>query len=270
MKSYNLKALFLSFAFMALSTLPVYCEQGNGLIEYSYGSYGDFGASDIGIPMLWPPLVKIYQDGKIIFYVKADDKFYVGQIEAEQLERLKKKLKQQQFLRQSRFIEMKGDFINIHGGVSYIRYLDGDNEVLLSTEASPRGGTWVKIIKLIREYLPVKYSLYYPEKIGLQSWEDKDSVGQSAPPAWPFSKEVQLSSKPETISNPEIIRYLFERLEGSFSFFNWEFREEGKRYVMVLEKVPSWYNDGNLKFALAQLRWDWKNKQKEKEGAANK
>jgi len=39
---------------------------------------------------------------------------------------------------------------------------------------------------------------------------------------------------------------------------------------MVLEKVPGWYNDAHLEFALAQLKWDWKNKRKEKERAANK
>lgn len=271
MKAQSCKLLLplLILLFIGLAS-PAYCGQlDNNLIEYSYGSYGDASA-DIGIPMLWPPLVKIYQDGRIIFHVKSDNRFYVGQIEAHRLNDLKSKLAKQSYLRQSRFIEMKGDFINVHGGLSYIRYLDGDSEVLLSTEVSPRGGSWMKIIKLVRSYLPNKYSPYYPEKIELHGWGDTSGGTRDEPPVWPYSKEVRLSSKPETISNPEIIRYLFERLEGSFSFFAWDFREDGKRYALVLEKVPNWYNDGDLKIALAQLKWEWKDKQKEKKEAANK
>jgi hypothetical protein len=277
MKLYNLKALFAFFIFLSWVTLPVYCApRDNSLIEYSYGSYGN-GDSGIGMPMLWPPLVKIYQDGKVIFYVKADNKFYAGQIEAKPFEQLKKKLKRQQFLQQSRFIEMKGGFINEHGGVSYIRYLDGDGEIILSTEVHPRGGTWMKIINLIREYLPKKYSPYYPNEIQLDIWFESNKLSLSNSPAWPFSEKMRLagtvnSSKPvpelsrlhsETVMDREVVRYLFDRLEASFSFYVWEFGENGITYYLELSKVPGWYNDDNLKFSLAQLKWEWKREREE-------
>lgn len=188
-----LQLLFISFLLL-LTTSAAFCgPKDRNLIEYSYGSYGD-GSSEIGMPMLWPPLVKIYQDGRIIFYSKNDNKFYAGNIDSQRLERLKKKFANEEFLQKSRFIEMKGGLINIHGGLSYIRYLDGDNEVLISTEVSPRGGTWMRIINSVRNCLPDKRVVFYPEKIEVETWEDTSKLPSlTEPTAWPFGDKVRLS-----------------------------------------------------------------------------
>ena len=60
---------------------------------------------------------------------------------------------------------------------------------------------------------------YYPDAIGVGTAEDSSDVTDPDPPQWPFSKQLQLRLKLKTISDPEIIRYLFDRLHGIFSFY---------------------------------------------------
>lgn len=205
--------------------------------------------------MLWPPTVKVYQDGKIIHFESKEKGFYVSRLEAQVLESLKKRLSSEQYLRKSRFIDMEGDFINVHGGVSYIRYLDGDKEILLATEVIPRKGPWVDLTELIWSYMPEDHTrLYYPDAIGLQTWEDDSDVADPDPPMWPFSKQLPLRLKPKMISDPEIIRYLFDRLKGVFSFYVWDFKDEGKRYSIALVNVPGWFEQKYINKALAKVR----------------
>lgn len=223
--------------------------------------------------MLWPPVTKVYQDGRIIFYSPKDRKFFAGNVEPKRLERLKRQLADEKFLKDSRFVEMKGDPINIHGGISYIRYLDGDDEVLISTDVRPRGGKWQGIVNSVRDCLPREYAVFYPETIVVHTWVDTSSRPLSTKPtAWPFSDRVKLSADLKSISSKEIVRFLFDGLEGSFSFFAWDFIESGTRYSMALESAPDWYNDDGLEIALAQLRWEWGEHQKEREvnGRSNK
>ena len=51
---------------------------------------------------------------------------FISHLTPEQLDSLKKRLANEKYLWRNRFIEMEGDQINVHGGVSYIRYLDGE------------------------------------------------------------------------------------------------------------------------------------------------
>ncbi len=134
------------------SLFPIYAGlRDNNLIEFSRGSYGNMSRK----AMLWRPFVKIYQDGKIIHYEGDEDRrFYLSQLEPQQLESLKKRLAGEKYLWRSRFIEMEGDDINVQGGVSYIRYLDGNKEILLATDVKPRGGPWVQLTETIWEYVP--------------------------------------------------------------------------------------------------------------------
>ena len=61
----------------------------NNLIEFSHGSYSNMSQK----ALLWPPLVKIYQDGKVIHYEGDEDgRFFVSHLTAEQLNSLKKRL----------------------------------------------------------------------------------------------------------------------------------------------------------------------------------
>ena len=205
--------------------------------------------------MLWPPFVKIYQDGKVIHFDSEEKKFYFSRLDAQALDSLKKRLSSEHYLWKSRFIEMDGDDINVHGGVSYIRYLDGDKEILLATEVRPRTGRWAQLTEVIWSYLPADHKqLYYPDAIGLQTWEDESDVSDPDPPLWPFSKQLQVRLKPKTISNPEVIRYMFDRLHGIFSFFVWDFKDNDKRYSMALTKVPGWFEQKYINKALAKVR----------------
>jgi len=87
---------------------------GQQLIEFSRGSYGNMSVR----AMLWPPFVKIYQDGKVIHFESEEKGFYLSHLDAQALDSLKKRLSSEHYLYKSRFIEMPGDEINVHGGVS--------------------------------------------------------------------------------------------------------------------------------------------------------
>ena len=223
----------------------------NNLIEFSWGSYANMTVK----AFLWPPVVKIYQDGKVIHFDSDKQKFYFGRLDAQALDSLKKRLSREHYLNKSRFIEMPGDDINVHGGVSYIRYLDGDKEILLATEVHPRKGPWVQLIELVWSYVPDDHhEPYYPDLIGLESWENESTGADPDPPLWPFSKQVPLRPNLKMISNPEIIRYLFDRLHVIFSFFAWDFKEDDKRYSMALVEVPGWFEQKYVNKALAKVR----------------
>ena len=246
----------LSFALVLISAgslTSVYAAlRDNNLIEFSRGSYPNMSQK----ALLWPPLVKIYQDGKVIHYEGDEDRrFYVSQLTPERLDSLKKRLAGEWYLKKSRFIEMDGDFINVHGGVSYIRYLDGDKEVLLATEVKPRGGPWVQLTDAIWEYVPENHEdVFYPAVIGVSTWEETSEYTDQNPPVWPFGQQMRLDSKLKKISNPEVIHYLFDRLNGVFSFYVWDFKQNDKRYSIALETSPGWFEPGYLNKALGKVR----------------
>lgn len=204
--------------------------------------------------MLWPPFVKIYQDGTVIHYNDSENKFYVGRLDTNALESIKRRLSSEKYLSTSRFIDMNGDQINVHGGVSYIRYLDGDNEVLLATEVKPQTGRWRLLTEVVRSYIPDAREPYYPASIKVQTWEDESEYSEPNPPVWPFASELQLRRKPKMISKPEITRYLFQRMDGVFSFFVWDFKDNGKRYAIALIEVPGWFEQSYLNKAITKVR----------------
>lgn len=238
--------------FLGVASLrPVHAGlRDNNLIEFSRGSYGNMST----VAMLWPPLVKIYQDGKVVHYEGDEDgRFFVSQLEPQQLDSLKKFLASEWYLKKSRFINMPGEWINVHGGVSYIRYLDGSKEVLLATEVKPKGGPWVRLTDAIWEYVPDDHEhIYYPASIGVETSES-DSC-EKDPPEWPFKNKIRLDPKLKTISDPEIIQHLFDRLRGIFSFYVWDFKQDGKRYSVFLIHSPGWYEQKYLNKALAKVR----------------
>ncbi len=247
-------ATCLFVIFVTGVAFPAYAGlRDNNLIEFSHGAYPNHvrGHPDA---MLYPPYVKIYQDGKVIYFDDSHFKFYVARLDAQELDTLKKRLSTDPYLRKSRFIEMDGDDINVHGGVSYIRYLDGDKETLLATEVHPQRGPWVQLTELIGDYVPEKREPYYPSVIEILTWEDVSQYTNQNPPAWPFTDEPRLGPKLKTVSSPEIIRYLFERLNRVFSFFVWEFSAGGKRYALALAGAPGWFDQKYINKALAKVR----------------
>jgi len=237
------------------SLSPVYAGLGdNNLIEFSRGSYPNMSRKAI----LWPPFVKIYQDGKVIHYEgDKDPRFFISRLDPEQLDSLKKRLASEKYLSKSRLIDMPGDDINLHGGVSYIRYLDGNKEILIATEVKPKAGPWVQLIDTIREYVPDDHEhVYYPDSIGVQTSEDTSEYGEQNPSVWPFVRHIQLSSQLKTISNPEVIHYLFDRLDGIFSMYVWDFKQNDKRYSITFISSPGWFEPDYLNKRLAKV---WNN-----------
>jgi hypothetical protein len=153
----------------------------------------------------------------------------------------------------------------IVGGISRVRFRDlllmsrttgpTVQEILLATEVRPRKGPWVKLTDLVWDHVPDDQTqLYYPDSIGLSCWEDDSDVTNPEPPLWLYNKELKLRLKPKTISDPEIIRYLFDRLHGIFSFFVWDFKDDGKRYSLALTEVPGWYEQKYINKALTKVR----------------
>ena len=248
----SLLSALLLLASASLSPVCAELRDGN-LIEYSQGAYGNMSRK----AMLMPPFVKVYQDGKVIHYDndgEGNRAFYVSQLESKQLDSLKKFLANEKYLSRSRFIDMDGDYINVHGGVSYIRYLDGDKEILIATEVKPRGGPWKQLTEAIFEYVPDDHeNLYYPSSIQVQTWVETSEDTEQNAEVWLFSKKLKLSPKLKTISDPEIIQYLFDRLNYVFSFFTWDFKENDKRYSMALVGAPGWFEPDYLNKALAKV-----------------
>ena len=207
--------------------------------------------------MLWPPVLKIYQDGRVVHFEGEEDcRFFVSQLEPQQLDALKKFLAAEWYLKKSRFIDMPGDNINVHGGVSYIRYLDGAKEIVLATEVKPKGGPWVKLTDAIWEYVPEDHHrVYYPASIRVETTDDTDNeYCDPNAPEWPFKNKIRLNPKLKTISDPEIIQHLFDRLRGIFSFYVWEFKQDDKRYSVFLVNSRGWYEQDYLNKALAKVR----------------
>lgn len=90
---------------------------------------------------------------------------------------------------------MPGEEINVHGGVSYTLYLDGDKEFLLTTEVIPQKGPWVQLTDLLWSHIPEDHSQhYYPDAIGVQAWIN-DSEYDLRLPVWPFSQQLALTPK---------------------------------------------------------------------------
>ena len=228
----------------------------NNLIEFSIGSYAEtFGKLPL-YAILWPPVVKVYQDGKVIRHMGGQEgPYYVSQMSPERLDSLKKRLAGEEYLSRTRYIDMDGDIINIHGGVSYIRYLDGDKEVLLATDVKPRGGPWVQLTDEILKYVRADLgTVYYPNVIGVYTSEDTSPYGDQNPPAWPFGEKIMLSPKLKTISDPKVIEYLFDDLQASFSMYAWEFKQGRKRYSLILANSPGWFAPDYLNKALTEMR----------------
>ena len=226
----------------------------NNLIEFSQGAYANMSTK----AMLLPPFVKIYQDGKVIHYDsdgEGNRPFYVSQLDPNQLDSLKKFLAGEKYLWRSRFIDMEGDDINVHGGVSYIRYLDGDKEILLATEVKPRGGPWKQLTDAIFKYVPEDHeNLYYPSSLLVDTWLEESEFTDQNPDVWSFSKQLKLTPKLKTISDPEIVHFLFDRLNYVFSFFVWDFKDNGKRYSIALVGAPGWFEPEYINEALAKVK----------------
>src|ERR1044072_2218020 len=145
-----------SNCFLALITIGLFLStvdaatSNENLFEYAYASYGDGG---LEIPMPHPPILKIYKDGLAIF--QKGERYFIGRIESQKLQHLIDKLSATSFLKRTEFVEIKkGEMVGLHGGVVYLRYLDGDKQIVIATEVLPKSGSWAKVVKMVQGYLP--------------------------------------------------------------------------------------------------------------------
>src|SRR5207245_3645203 len=97
--------------------------QDGNLIEYGMGGFADGGH---GPPMLFPPEVKIYSDGRIVFATK--EAYWQGMLDPKRLARLKSDLAKTDLLKESQLLPVRnGGLISMHGGMVYIRSRDAED-----------------------------------------------------------------------------------------------------------------------------------------------
>jgi len=132
----------------------------DNLIEYSIGPYSDAGGF---FPMPWmvyPPIMRISEDGVIVRCPNADlDLVGRGCVRAsvapDKLQKLRVILSKNKSLRHSRYIpSKKGGLLSMGGGIFYVRYKSGPDEVILGTGVFPVDGPIADLVKEIRKSLP--------------------------------------------------------------------------------------------------------------------
>lgn len=224
------------------------------LFEYGYALYGDTGL-DILLPS--PPLIKVYQDGVVIF--QKDAKYYTGRLDKERLGQLKSALENQPLLARSRFLALKnGTMPGLHGGLCYIRYRMGQRQVIIAAGVIPVSGAWQKLVTLVQGFFPAQPTLFYPEKValGVRKTSEKCPQDDESNVDWPSGKSFSLATSPQLmeLSDPELIRYLFNRAyTGDSQGWHWPACEQEVMYAISLTKVAGWYNDEeSLAVAAAQ------------------
>jgi len=220
--------------------------QDGNLIEYGMGGFADGG---YGPPMLYPPEVKIYADGRIVFGDK--DGIWQGIVTPHRLEKLKRDLANYSLLRSTRLIPVRnGGLISLHGGMAYIRYRDGDDEIVIATLSHPRGGDYVRLLHRIRAEIPNQYSSFRPKslRVGLyrgRAWRD--------PVAWPFTSIRLAGSDSINVTDPAAIALILDHSFGGFSWMQTNVQEDGVDYELILQSVPGWFEPQELGTTLEML-----------------
>lgn len=244
-----MRTLAIAFAVALSCAAFAFASDDGNLIEYGRGGFGDGG---IGPPMLYPPEVKIYRDGRIVF---GDEKgIWTGRVDPKRLARLERDLEREPLLRESQHLKVtNGRLISMHGGVAYIRYLDGSQEKLVAVTLHPKRGPYVNLLRRIREEIPSAYQSFRPASISFHvypgsSWRE--------PVEWPF-KDITLaghaSADSINVTDPRAIALVIDHSFGGFSWLQTNVRENGIAYELMLEKVPGWFEPEDLAWTLYSL-----------------
>jgi len=223
--------------------------QDGNLIEYGMGGFADGGH---GPPMLYPPEVKVYNDGRIVFGTQ--EGYWQGTIKPQRLERLKRDLAKNDLLKKSQLLPVKnGGSISMHGGVAYIRYRDADDEIIAAVLSHPRRGPYVRLLARIREEIPETYSRFRPKEITFRLYPGSTWV---APVEWPFSATTPLHDHSDliTITDPAATAFVIDHSFGGFSWTQTNVRENGTDYEIIFESAPGWYEQEILGITLDNLR----------------
>ena len=221
--------------------------QDGNLIEYGMGGFADGGH---GL-MLYPPEVKVYADGRIVFADK--DGYWRGTLEPKRLERLRNDLAKNALLAKTQILPVRnGGVISMHGGMAYIRYRDGDDEKIVAVLSHPRRGPYPRLLDRIRQEIPSTYSRFRPKEITFRLYPGSTWV---APVTWPFASiPLHDHSGSITIADPAAIAFVIDHSFGGFSWLQTNVSENGCNYEIILESSPGWYEPEILASTLEDLR----------------
>jgi len=223
--------------------------QDGNLIEYGMGGFADGGH---GPPMLFPPEVKIYADGRIVFATK--EAYWQGMLDPKRLARLKRDLAKNDLLKESQLLPVRnGGLISMHGGMVYIRYRDADDEVVVAALSHPHRGPYVHLLVRIREEIPETYSRFRPAEIRFRLYRGS---AWAAPVDWPFSAATPLHDQSDsiTVTDPAAIAFVVDHSFGGFSWMQANVRENGVDYEIIVETAPGWYDPEILALTLDDVR----------------
>jgi hypothetical protein len=223
--------------------------QDGNLIEYGMGGFADGGH---GPPMLYPPEVKIYADGRIVFADK--EGYWQGTLEPKRLERLRNDLARNELLKESQLLKVRnGGLISMHGGMAYIRYRNGDDEVLVAVLSHPHRGPYPTLLNRIRQEIPDAYSRFRPNEIAFRVYPGSTWV---EPVDWPFAATIPLQGRSQSIivTDRAAIAFVIDHGFGGFSWLQTNVRENGKTWEIILESARGWYEPQFLGVTLDDLR----------------
>jgi hypothetical protein len=243
-----MRRVAVAVSFALFCALAAAADDGN-LIEYGRGGFGDGGW---GPPMLTPPDVKIYSDGRIVF---GDAKgIWEGRVDPRRLARLKRDLGRNPLLKRTQLLHVKnGGLISMHGGMAYIRYGDGDSEIFVAVESHPRSGPYVALLRRIRDEIPDAYASFRPSSISFRVYEHST---WREPVAWPFPETPlagRKSSDIVTVTDPKAIALLVDNSFGGFSWLQCNVSENGQNYSLMIDRVPGWFEQSEVALKLYEL-----------------
>jgi hypothetical protein len=235
-------------------TKSVLAQDGN-LIEYSYGGFAG-GFQSMG-PMLLPPMLKIYQSGDMILL--QDNSAWIGHIDIKLLNKLKKSLARNPILKTTKlFPNLKGGSPGYHGGMAYIRYLDGQAEIIIASLRLPSGGSWARLIEELYLYVPSTYTLFVPAQLTVLTYP---GGSWQKPIEWPFSNTLPLSGRKEAeellITDPKVIQFILSHLNGGFSWIQVVVSEGSIITTLHVKAVPAWYEPMHIEMMLGFLWMDY-------------
>lgn len=220
------------------------------LIEYSYGGFTEAGQDRTG-PMLLPPIVKIYRDGRIVFLDERG--LWQGRLGERELRRYEARLAAEPLLKATGVIPVeKGAPAGLHGGMAYIRYLDGREEVVVGAMILPKSGRWSRVISELRSHIPTSYSTFKADSVSVQVLRQ----GRRGGLAWPFGDELPLLPHVDRsleIRGERMASFVLRHSRIGFSWLECGVVDGGQAYSLIVSGVPGWYEPSILAIVLGSL-----------------
>lgn len=239
-------------AALLLLALPLYGD--DTLVEYGEGSRSE--------GLLWldsPPKVKIWRNGRIVFVRHG---VWTAVLPPDRVARLEKDLARVALLKHGiRYVDVEPTRpIGLHGGMSYVRFLHGDQEIVIGTAGRPyRGGPWMRLIDRIRQEIPAEAVEWIPREVTFSCWSWTSGREGWVVTQWPFGDRIQLAGGPYShtsrefkTSDPAVIAFL---LSHSFRDESWRriVEADGALYRIHVMRVPEWLDPTGTTSAI--LNW---------------